>query len=165
MEIFIWCSVRKWTYILNYIIYRFTIYELNWNGRAIKMYNQTWEFLHVLYIYTKYKASFPVKVRLVPKNVKGCRKSIWMKDCKRKGKGIRNASGYQEDFRCGDKSFSIFLGRSFQVLVSEPSLFRLEVDEGSWKGSQVRLQEAKMRFFARNKTLQDAGDVSVILLD
>lgn len=85
----------------------------------------------------------------------------------------------------GDKSPSILLGRSFQVLVSETSVFGVSqetrtdeqtaeaAERGSGgvvvmvEGSGIGFHrpDDKMQFFARNKTLQDSGDVTVILLD
>lgn len=68
----------------------------------------------------------------------------------------------------GDKSPSILLGRSFQVLVSETSVFEVFpgkltdgencLELGSWH--RFHRADDKMQFFTRNKTLQDSGDVT-----
>lgn len=83
---------------------------------------------------------------------------------------IRETMGY------GDKSPSILLGRSFQVLVSETSVYGGIPEKQNGQGTRPRgtrgkssigthQPDDKMQFFARNKTLQDSGDATVILLD
>ena len=87
-----------------------------------------WSHFFLLGSHNLYKAILCVILQLVTMKIKRSRKKLQHKRIWDSSRSKRNASRYREDRGFGDKSFSIFLGRSFQVLVSEPSLFRLELD-------------------------------------